>query len=100
MNDDNKNKSSNNESEKKVSRRDVLKGLVTVPVLGFFAYDYWKRKTFDNVKKKALATELGFDSNPKPVSKESLGTSGQVVKLGIIGTGIRGEQLLKGIGFC
>jgi len=94
-------KKNNNDKkpEKKISRRDILKGLATVPVLGVFAYDYWKRITLEGVKNKALATELGFDENPLPSTRRLIANSGQVVRVGIIGVGSRGTDLLKAMGF-
>jgi predicted dehydrogenase len=87
------------EPEKKISRRDVLKGLAAVPVLGVFAYDFWKRETLNNVKNKALTAELGLDYNPSAVMPKSYDNIGQVVRIGIIGVGSRGGDLLKAAGF-
>ena len=93
------NKKNNNDSGKKITRRDVLKGLATFPVLGVFAYDYWKRKALNKARDKALAAELGFDGSPAPLPNDTMGTTGQIVRVGIIGVGARGTDLLKGAGF-
>ena len=89
-----------NESENKITRRDVIKGLSTVPVLGVFAYDYWKKKSLEKVKNKALQIDLGLSSDtPKILPKSSAKSPGEVVRIGIIGVGGRGTVLLKALGF-
>lgn len=88
----------NHNSEKKINRRDVLKGLATTPILGVFAYDFYKKKTLAGLKNKAIKAELGLtDLNGKQI--KSSYSPGEVVKIGIIGTGGRGTALLKAAGF-
>jgi predicted dehydrogenase len=82
----------------KVSRRDVLRGLATTPVLGVLAYDYWKQKAADKLKNKVVNLNLGLDDKKeesKPINK----SSEQLVRIGIIGIGGRGTALLKAAGF-
>ncbi len=88
-----------NNSEKNVTRRDILKGIATTPILGFFAYDFYKNKTLAKLKDKAINFNLGIsDENPKPlVTKKS---NGELVRIGIIGSGGRGTALLKALGFA
>jgi len=88
----------NDKGKGKISRRDILKGFSTVPVLGVFAYDYWKKKALEKAKNKALQLNLGLkDESPKVLTGNSVGKS--VVRIGIIGTGNRGTSLLQGAGF-
>ena len=89
----------NNNSEKNISRRDILKGIATTPILGVFAYDFYKRKTLENLKNKAVNFNLGIsDENPKPQVVNS--SDGELVRIGIIGAGGRGTALLKALGFA
>ena len=91
---------SNKKKSEKITRRDVIKGLSTVPVLGVFAYDYWKKKSLEKVKNKALEFDLGLNSDaPQVISKSATKKSGQLVRVGIIGVGGRGTALLKALGF-
>ncbi len=85
--------------EKKIPRRDVLKSIATVPLLGVFAYDYLKQKATDEIKNKAINYNLGLNQEPvsKPTNNKS---SGQLIRIGIIGTGNRGTALLKAAGFA
>ncbi len=41
-----------------LNRREVLKGLATVPVLGFFFVKFWKKMRLDKLKKSNLLQDL------------------------------------------
>lgn len=88
---------SSDSKSKGMDRREVLKGLATVPVLGAFLYSWYKKRKLDNLLKNALQDNVNLDiENPvlnRKVSNE------QQIRLGIIGTGGRGRSLLKGAGF-
>jgi predicted dehydrogenase len=83
---------------KSVKRRDVLKCLATVPVLGVLAYGWWRKKRHENFLNNQLSKELGmsYESLPAPVYA---GKDEPVVRLGLIGFGIRGPQIVRGAGF-
>lgn len=83
-----------------ITRRDALKGLATVPLLGVFTYNFWKKKAIEKAKNKVIQLDLGLTLDktsviPKAVNKNS----GEIVRIGIIGLGARGTQLLKALGF-
>jgi predicted dehydrogenase len=86
----------NNQKGKGLSRRDVVKGLVTVPVLGAVAYGIYKKRNYDRFLKSSITDELNM-SHDEPV--ETPVSGGRLVRLGLIGFGIRGKQLAKGLGF-
>ncbi|MFA6359933.1 MAG: Gfo/Idh/MocA family oxidoreductase [Dysgonamonadaceae bacterium] len=78
------------------SRRDALKTLATLPVLGAMGYGVYKKKK--NEENHRIASQLfHFDEKQTilPVQPE-----GEQIRLGIIGFGIRGSQLLQAIGFA
>lgn len=89
----------NKEDKNKITRRDVLKGISTVPLLGVFAYNFWKQKTSDKIKNKVVNLNLGLDNKETGSQVISKMSSGQLLKIGIIGTGSRGTALLKAAGF-
>ncbi len=93
---ENENKKEKNQSG--TTRRDVLKSLATVPVLGAFAYGYYKKKRYDHMLNTRLSKELGMDAESTkttaPISSDS-----KQIRLGIIGFGIRGTQLMRAAGF-
>jgi len=84
--------------ENKISRRDIIKGLATIPVLGAFAYGLWRKNKYDHYRSTKLKKELNMSeavpASP-PVKRE-----GEPVRIGLIGYGIRGEQLLRAAGFA
>lgn len=85
------------EEKNKKGRREVLKSLATVPVVGVLAYGWYRKKQHDLFLKKSIHEEINIDAvNPvavREVSKE------KQIRLGIIGTGGRGRDLLKSVGF-
>ncbi len=78
-------------------RRDALKAIATVPVLGALAYGvYQKRK--DALKDRKISDVFQL-SNREASYLEPL-AGGQQIRLGVIGFGIRGKQLLRAAGFA
>ena len=88
-------------SEKnKITRRDALKGIAAVPLLGIFTYDFWKNKAIEKAKTKITQLDLGL--NYKSIGVEANNKAyapGDVVKIGIIGVGARGPAILRALGF-
>lgn len=78
-------------------RRDALKTLATVPVLGALAYGVYQKK------KEALRgrniSDVFHVSNEQAAFLEPQ-KDGRQIRLGIIGFGIRGKQLLRAAGFA
>jgi len=79
------------------SRRDIIKGLATVPVLGAFFYGWYKKRKLDNLLKDAIQEEITLDEE-NPVFSRKVSNEKQI-RLGIIGTGGRGRSLLKACGY-
>ncbi len=80
-----------------MNRRDLLKGIATVPVLGAMAYGTWRKRKVDHIKSHKLARELNMSTENLEFSRYK--HDGDAIRIGIIGYGIRGTQLLKGAGF-
>lgn len=87
----------NNNPESK-GRREALKTLATVPVLGAMAYGVYKRRQHD-VQINQTAREIFNVSKKTPVVKP-LSPDSKTIRLGVIGFGIRGKQLLRATGFA
>ncbi|MFV0392532.1 MAG: Gfo/Idh/MocA family protein [Paludibacteraceae bacterium] len=83
-------------SEKEVSkgRRDALKTLATVPVLGVMAYGVYQKTK--NERSNRLASDM-FRFQEKPVTP--ITADGKEIRIGVIGIGIRGIDLMRAIGF-
>ncbi len=93
-------KNSKDNSKNRISRRDALKGFASVPLVGVFAYDFWKKKALEKANKKVVQLDLGLsDDAPSVLPGSSMGSSEKLVRVGIIGTGGRGTALLRAAGF-
>lgn len=93
----------NNSPEEKASddfskgRRNTLKTLATLPVLGALAYGVYKKKLME-FKRQDIGDVFKFDA-PSPVVLKSTGDS-KKIRVGLIGFGIRGKQLMRAAGFA
>lgn len=86
----------------KISRRDTLKALATIPVLGYFAYAYNSKITSDSsVRVEDYHKRLKIKKLEAPEEKllSSTGINGKTIRFGLVGNGWRGEQLLKSLGY-
>jgi len=85
-------------SPRLIGRRDLLKGLATIPVLGAIVYGIYRKKRLYTEYKNNILDELNLGTTPVRVSgtinKEKL------IRLGIVGFGIRGRHLLRAAGFA
>ncbi len=85
------------EHEPDKGRREVLKTLATVPVLGALAYGvYQKRK--DALKDRNISDVFQLSNRQAAYLEPEQG--GKQIRLGVIGFGIRGKQLLRAAGFA
>lgn len=95
--EDIKNKSSQEQQTPDKGRRDALKTLATVPVLGALAYGVYK--TRKNALQSRNISDVFQVSNKQAVFLEPQ-KDGKQIRLGIIGFGIRGKQLMRAAGFA
>jgi len=84
-----------------MSRRSVLKALISVPVFGAFFLTFLKKKAGDDVKRRALLAELGVsESGPAVIRNAVSRPPGKRIRLAIIGYGGEGESLVRHAGFA
>ena len=95
--EDIKNKSSQEQQMPDKGRRDALKTLATVPVLGALAYGVYK--TRKNALQSRNISDVFQVSNKQAVFLEPQ-KDGKQIRLDIIGFGIRGKQLMRAAGFA
>lgn len=81
----------------KWSRRDLLKGIGGIPLLGAVWYAGAKQAVGAKREKQFLLETLNIKASPPPASGPM---SGEPLRLGIIGFGIRGKQLCRSLGFA
>ncbi|MFZ2341213.1 MAG: Gfo/Idh/MocA family oxidoreductase [Bacteroidales bacterium] len=91
--DDNKNTG----KASKIGRRDVIKTLATVPLLGAVAYGLVKTRKTAFLDRDI--SDVFRISNKNPVFLKPV-PGGKQIRLGLIGFGIRGKQLMRALGFA
>jgi predicted dehydrogenase len=82
----------------RLSRREVLKGLATIPVVGAFFYGLYKKKQYDRFLKNSILEEIKI-SGEVPVMPKTT-TDSKQIRLGLIGFGNRGPSIARSAGFA
>lgn len=80
-----------------VNRRDVLKGLASIPFIGVLGWAYHKKQTIDFATRNKILEELKVKAKA-PTTTGSM--SGGIIRLGIIGAGGRGRDLMRAAGYA
>ncbi len=85
-----------------VRRRSVIGALASLPFLGGFFYSLFTKKGADQARKNEILAELGFGGGKAPtvIPRSTFKKPGQLVRLGVIGYGGRGEDLIVSAGFA
>jgi predicted dehydrogenase len=84
-----------------IGRRDVLKALASVPVLGVFFAGWYQKKLADDAKREAIMAELGLgDGAPAVIANAVSSPPGDRVRVGMVGFGGEGESLGRCLGFA
>jgi len=84
-----------------IGRRDLLKALASVPVLGVFFAGYYAKKLEEDAKRTAIMSELGITEGAPAFIPNAISRSpGDRIRLGIIGYGGEGESLVRSAGFA
>ena len=78
----------------------MLKAMAGIPVLGAFGFQAARKLSHAsaNDTRQQIVSELGLDdllASVKPVTK----TDGDLIRIGLVGYGIRGRQLARALGF-
>jgi predicted dehydrogenase len=83
-----------------MNRRDLLKGLAGVPFLGAYGYMFARKMAAEKAE-EASAFQRFVKSKilPSGMEQPSSISGGEKVRLGLVGFGIRGKQLMKSLGF-
>ena len=86
--------------KKGFGRRDLLKGLLTFPVLGVFIAKYLDKRKYDAERKEAIMSELGLGDAPAVLPSDGVNASSKELRIGMIGYGSRGEYLMRAAGYA
>jgi len=83
-----------------ISRRNALKGLGAISVLGTFGYQFSKSLSLKKPPKKDVLSELGFSNRVSDeFPQQPLNDKSTMLRVGIIGAGPRGISLLESLGY-
>lgn len=80
-----------------IGRRDLLKGLAAIPVLGALGISAFAKRSSDEKLRDNILEELNVEAAAPPASGPM---SGDPIRIGLIGFGIRGTQLMRAAGFA
>lgn len=86
------------EKKNKIKRRDFLAGFATVPVLGMFGYGLFSQLDYQQMKKRFFSSEHNLNEFISENKSYLDDVQGDIIKVGIIGTGRRGINLLQSLG--
>ena len=81
-----------------MDRREILKGLATLPAIAAFFVSLWAKLRRDAIKKSNLLQDL-VKEKQAPAIVSSTG-SDEHLRIGVIGYGGRGGHLVRGAGFA
>jgi predicted dehydrogenase len=88
-------------SSSRFSRREVIKGLATLPVLGYFANRFYVKHGTDFKKPIVNKPQLGLsEDSPNILSMANMPVNGDKLRIGVVGNGMRGPQILRAMGFA
>lgn len=80
-----------------IGRRDIIKTLATVPILGAIAYGAIKTRRIQRVNRDI--SDVFKISNAEAVFLQPQ-ANGRQIRVGLVGFGIRGRQLMRALGFA
>ena len=98
MSQQEKNKKEVNQKYTDLDRRELIKGLATLPAIAAFFVSLWAKLRRDAIKKSNLLQDLVQEKQAPPIVA-STGNS-EHLRIGIIGYGGRGGHLVRGAGFA
>ena len=88
------------ENKKELKRRDFIRGLASLPVLGGFIAAALSKQWHDKSSQKKIFSDLDIDPDMFKTSEQTDQKPGDPIRLGIIGVGSRGTSILEALGFC
>jgi len=82
-----------------IERRDLLKGLAGIPVVGWLFWRAFKKKGMDGRRRQQIMDELGELPGAPAIIPASRHAAGEKIRLGVIGYGGEGHWLTWCAGF-
>ena len=84
-----------------IGRRDMVRALASIPVLGIFFAAFFSKKGRDDTKRRLILNELGVSEDAPAIIPHAISQPpSDRIGIGIIGFGGEGEALMRGAGFA
>ncbi|MFC2115411.1 Gfo/Idh/MocA family protein [Bacteroidota bacterium] len=84
-----------------ISRRDTLKGLIGLPILGYFANRFYVSNKRTSTKPKVNWSEYGISEyDPDIIPATGYSAKGDKIRIGIVGFGGRGSYMCRALGYA
>ncbi len=96
MSDKEQDKTPKQSQPESTGRREALKTLATIPVVGAMAYGVYKKVKHEHSNKQGSGL-FNFETAPVMMDRQP---NGKTIRVGIIGFGIRGQQLMQALGYA
>jgi len=96
-----KEKSGNKDESSQQGRRNVIKALAGIPVLGFLGLEIFRKTNYDKThdRSKEIINDLGLTDIQTKVKPVNVVSGGDIIRIGIVGVGGRGTALMHALGF-
>jgi predicted dehydrogenase len=92
-----KNITASSTSAQGIDRRDLIKGLAALPVLGLFSAAWLKKNNIDKTFREQMREVVNLTAQPVELAPSV--KDGKPLRIGVIGFGIRGKQLMRAAGY-
>ncbi len=78
-----------------------MKALAGVPVLGFLGFEILRKAKYDHAHdtRREILNELGLGDIESRIAQVPAPSKGDILRIGIVGYGVRGGQLARALGF-
>ena len=84
----------------KISRRDTIKALATIPFLGYFVNRFYVKYENEWSTMGSAHPDLGIADTSIQIPAAGYSAEGKKIRIGLVGNGFRGPQLLRAFGFA
>ena len=89
------------EKKSKMSRRDILKGLIGLPILGYFAHRFVVNHKHVSSKPKVDWNKYGISEfDPDIIRATGFKSEGDKIRIGVVANGGRGAAIFRGLGYA
>ncbi len=86
--------------KKAIKRRDWLKAVATLPVFGAFSISAYSKWVSQDTKKNDVLKTLNLEDIKSQSIHKTNNSKSDLIRIGIVGFGVRGEQIARALGYA